>query len=475
MAIIIGNGGAGELAVDATPKAARVALYDSAGNPLLLADNGAQPATPYGLPVGGYGHDSFHAFDVDRLGRPEIPLRRLMLLEACAGATLNGQRWTTTATTMTATQSAAGIVLNGSAITTTTTGVLLTSRAQFMRLPTAGLMTRIRARSTLVANQVGELGFGFMGTLSGTTAQVENGAHWRINADGTVVPVLIYNSTEVTGSNIASSLNSANYYDWIVFLEDDRATFVCTRSDTGAEVSRQVLRLGITGPKLWNVTHAYSWLRCRNNTAPLSAGQIIIGEVEVYQLDHLHVEPLGSQLAAAGFNASVSPTAFTQLAQFANSAAPSSATLSNTTAGYTTLGGIYQWANLAGATTDYVLFGFAVPAPYRLRVTGVHVSMYNTGAANAATPATTCLWGLGLNGASANLSTGGHIRRTLGQTSIPINAAIGAASPDIDVRFPEPLVSEPGTTLAIIMRVVAGAATASQVIQGSVDIRGYFE
>lgn len=473
MAILIGNGAAGELAIDATPKAARVSLYDAAGNPLITADNGA--AGVYGIPVGGFGHDAFRVFDVDKLGRQEIPFRRLLFNEQCEGATLNGQRWTTTATTQTATQSAAGIVLNASAITTTATGVLLTSRLQFPRFPMGGLGTRIRARSTLVANQSAEMGFGHSGTLSGITAQVENGAHWRINTDGTIVPVLIYNSTEVVGSNIGSSINSANYYDWFVFLEDDRATFVCTRSDTGAEISRQVLRIGIAGPKMWNVTHIYQWLRCRNNTAPVSAGQLIVGEVETDQLDQASNEPYGSQLAGNNQSTSISPTAFTQAAQFANSAAPTSATLSNTAAGYTTLGGVYQFANVAGAATDYNLFGFTVPAPYRLKITGLRIGMWNTGAANAATPATTAMWGLGLNGASANLSTGGHIRRALGSTSIPINAAIGHASPDIDMKFPEPLIAEPGTSLAIIMRLVAGAATASQVIQGCVDVRGYFE
>lgn len=473
MAILIGNGGPGELAIDATPKAARTIAYDPAGNPLAIADNGV--STGYGMPVGGFGHDSFRVLEVDRSGRQESPQRRLVLWEQCEGATLNGQRWTTTATTMTVTQAATGITLNASAITTTTTGVLLTSRSQFLRMPTAALATRIRARSTLVANQVAELGFGSSATLSATTAQVDNGAHWRINADGTIVPVLIYNSTEITGTNIASSISSSNYYDWFVFVEDDRAIFVVTRVDTGVELSRQVLRLGIASPKLWTSTHIYSWLRVRNNSAPASAGQLIVGEVETWQLDTMHNEDWSSQLAANTLSTSISPTAFTQAAQFANSAAPASATLSNTAAGYTTLGGLYQFAATASAATDYCLFGFAVPAPYTLKITGVHLSMYNTGAANAATPATTCLWGLGLNGASANLATGGHIRRVVGATTIAASAAIGAASPDVDVSFQEPLLCYGGTTLAIILRIVGGAATASQIIAGAVDVRGYFE
>lgn len=475
MSIVIGNGSTGELVIDPTSQSARALLYDPSGNVLVRANNAAAPATQYAVPIAGVDHDSYRITNLDKLGRQETPSRRLVMTENCEGATLNSQRWQTTLTGQTATQSATGIVLNSGSSVTATTGTLLTSRQQFARFPLAGLMTRIRARSTLVANQVAELGFGFSAALSATTSQVENGAHWRINSDGTVTPVLIYNSTEVTGTDISGSLSSANYYDYYVMLEDDRVTFVVTRSDTGAEVSRQVLRNAITAPKLWSVTHAYEWIRCRNNTAPLSAGQLIVTDIEVYQLDVLHNESLGSQLSDNTLNATLNPTAFTQAQQFANSTNPANATLGNGAASYSFLGGIYSFAAVANANTDFPLFGYTVPAPYRLRVTGVHISMINAGAANAATPATTLMWGLGLNGASGNLGTAGHIRRLVGVTSIPISAAIGAASPDIDVAFPQPLICEQGLNFAVIMRVMAGAATASQVIQGVVDVRGYFE
>ena len=45
----------------------------------------------------------------------------------------------------------------------------------------------------------------------------------------------------------------------------------------------------------------------------------------------------------------------------------------------------------------------------------------------------------------------------------------------IDANFPVPLVCEPGTHLTVIMRQLAGAATASQVVMGGVHIRGVFE
>jgi hypothetical protein len=428
------------------------------------------------LVIGGRDHDVARAVSVNAVGQQETPNRLIRLLEQCEGATLNSQRWTTTATTMTVTQSATQITLNASNITTINTGVLLSSRATFSRITRAPLTCRIRCRFTTVANAVAEWGIGQMATLSGVTAILDNGAHWRRTSTGAVVPVMVNAGTEITGSDVSASLNVADYYDYIVAIEDDRVTWEVRRSDTGVVISRQILRVPLTGTKLFAVTHLNAWLRVRNTgVAPASAGNLFVSEVEVDQLDILHGLRLDDQLSGAAQAILYSPTAFTQSAAFANSAAPASAVLSNTAAGYATLGGLWQFAAVATAATDFCLFGFAVPAPYRLKLTGVTITCYNTGAANAATPATTMLWGLGVNGASANLATGAHIRRALGTTSIPISAAIGAEGSALHIDFETPIYCEPGTTLAVIMRVVAGAATASQIIAGTCNFAGAFE
>ncbi len=458
--------------------AARVSLYDASGNPMFFTDASAFSATTTsGIVSMGLDHDTLRPIQVSRDGRTEIPSRRHLLLEMVEGATLNTQRWTSTTATMTITQAVTtGILFNASAITTINTGAMLTSRVQHLYATMGPMHFRARLRSTAVANQEWFAGLSFQGTLS-STAVVDQGAFWKFGTDGTIKPALWYAAAEVSlGTDVAASIASANYYDYHVHLDEDRAVFQVFRTDTGALVSKQTLRLPSTQPRLFGATHVYTLIRLRNSgSAPASAGQLFVTQVETAQLELNHIVTLNQALSETGYTTSYSPTAYTQLAQFANSAVPASATLSNTAAGYTTLGGIYQFANLAGANTDYCLFGFTVPAPYRLKVRSIHIAMWNTGAANAATPATMCMWGLGLNGASANLSTGGHIRRTLGQTTIPISAAIGASANDIDVAFAEPLVSEPGTNFAIILRVVAGAATASQVIQGCVDVRGVFE
>ena len=461
--------------------ASYVALAESTGTVAMTKADGSDViSTTQGIVSMGMDHDTIRAIEVSRQGRTEIPNRRFLLVEPVEGSTLNTQRWTSTVTTMTITQAAVnGILMNASAITTINTGALLTSRVQHLRLVTMPLHFRSRIRSTLVANQEGMAGLFFQAALSATATitGVDSGVFWKWGVDGTIKPSHVLNGVEVTlGADVAGSLNSANYYDFHIVLDDDRATFQVFNSATGLLINRQTIKLAVTTQRAIAATHVYTFVRVRNSgSAPASAGQMFLNEIEVANLETLHGHPWGSQLSDLGLTASFLPTTYAQSQQFANSAAPTSATLSNTAAGYTTLGGIWQFANVVGTATDYCLFGFTIPTPYTFRCTGVHISAWNTGAANAATPATMLMWGLGLNGASANLSTGGHIRRLLGQTTIPISAAIGAAANDIDVPFPEGLSCYPGTNLAIILRVVGGAATASQVIQGMVDVRGTFE
>ena len=167
-------------------------------------------------------------------------------------------------------------------------------------------------------------------------------------------------------------------------------------------------------------------------------------------------------------------------ANYANSAAPASATLANATAGYATLGGQFQFAAVAGAETDYALFGYAVPAGQTLVVRGIWIDTMNTGAA-VATTATWLQWSLGVGCSAVTLATAegaaakAPARLALGNQVFPIAAAIGAQAARIDVNLDAPLVINAGEYLHIIVKMPLGTATASQVIRGVVGVNGFFE
>ena len=170
-----------------------------------------------------------------------------------------------------------------------------------------------------------------------------------------------------------------------------------------------------------------------------------------------------------------------QTANHANSTSPSNATLSNTAAGYATLGGRFAFAAPAGAATDYALFAYPVPSTHRLVVDSVGISTINTGAA-VATTATILDWSIGIEATAVSLATTDSGSTVFAPRRIPLGvqaflsgAAIGAMADDLFREFKTPLKIEPGRYLHIIMQTPVGTATGSQVIRGDVTLNGYFE
>ncbi|MBL0304366.1 MAG: hypothetical protein IPQ23_22190 [Cytophagaceae bacterium] len=183
-----------------------------------------------------------------------------------------------------------------------------------------------------------------------------------------------------------------------------------------------------------------------------------------------------------GNSATQAPTGTTvgQTANYANSTAPVSATLSNTAAGYTTLGGQFQFAAVAGAETDYALFAYQVPTGNTLIVRGVWIDTVNTGAAVATSP-TMLQWAIAAGSSAVSLATTdgaatkSPARVGLGFQTFPIAAAIGAQATRVGVNLDSPLAVNSGEFLHIMLRMPLGTATASQVIRGICGINAYFE
>lgn len=190
------------------------------------------------------------------------------------------------------------------------------------------------------------------------------------------------------------------------------------------------------------------------------------------------IEP-PDQEAGAGFSLIVDPSTGLQSANYANSTGPVNATLSNTTAGYTTLGGLFQFVAPAGAETDYALFAYQVPLGYNLYVDSVRIETFITGV-KSSTSETLLQWALAANSSAVSLATGPPhppIRFPIGMHDAPKSASRG------DPFLPGPLVYEPRTPIVVnptryfhvILRVPVGNATPGQTIRGYVNVEGYFQ
>lgn len=454
-----------------------VELVDSGGNSISAESQQIAPTGNGGGRIGilsmGLNDGIAKAFRTDRLGSTSVASYVPMLIESFEGAVVHPVRWNIVATTMASTVSTInGLLFNSAAITTLNTGYLIYSSRKISKIMRAPVHGKFRARINAVANSVTQLGFGDAITYNGANT---TGAYWEKGSTGAFVPVLVFNSTVITGDDISSLIEPTEFYTYDVIMDDDQVTYIVQNAFTNTVVNRQIIQLSQTAQRLLSTTSISVFARVYNTgTAPATAPQMVLSDINVILLDineNKSWRDIGPSL-----NRSIIENPYTgvQQAAWANSAEPASAVLSNTAAGYTTLGGKFQFAAVAGAVTDFALFGFQVPAPANFVITGVTIEAWNIGAAVATTP-TVLTWALGVGSNAVSLVTATVQRIGLGAQSFPVGAAIGSLATTINRSFNTPFYCSSGRFIHIILRMPVGTATASQIIAGMVNFEGYSE
>jgi hypothetical protein len=463
-----------------TDQSLQVLLFDGNGRALAYQNAGVlAPVTARGLPLIGDDYKIARLIRGSVDGTLKAGNSSPVFYDSIEGATVDTNKWTATTTTMTITQAiGTGTNYNNGASVATTVGAQEVSTKQFPFIGKNGYEFRCRVRHTAHFNgNLIESGFGPAGATA-TTAAVVNGAFWRKDSTGQYLPVISINSTEVLGTPISQAsfltlVPTTDYFYMDVFLEESRATFRIT-TQGGVVVNEQYIDFGpLIGT--FTVTHLPVFHRTYNSGATGTAVQLFVAQTSVWQIDSI-AAPYQNLQAGMNYGSLTSPTVYSQNANYANSSAPGSATLANATAGYTTLGGQWQFAAVAGAETDYALFGFQVPAPYGFICTGVRISAWNNIVA-VATTATVIEWGLGFNSSAVSLATAGAsppMKKKIGVHTFSIAAAVGASGgPDVQWQGIE--VVQPGKFLHVIAKVILGTATATEIFRGTVSIDGYFE
>lgn len=337
---------------------------------------------------------------------------------------------------------------------------------------------RIRFSNTPVVNNVCEFGMGF----AATTATPTDGIYFKLASTGVLQGVINVNGAETTTADLpAPAINDVHSYT--ILMRTTRAEFYIDDMLVG------VLEVAATTPGLSFSRGLPVLLREYNSAATSGAQRMEISDL-ILSADDSGI-PLRPELVSIGAELGAYHTqrgaVIGQSANYANSAAPASATLSNTAPSYTTLGGQWQYAAVGSAETDNVLFAYTVAAPaaaganMNLVVTGIRIEMIVTGAAVATTPSTV-QWGLGVGATAGSLATADSIsagtragrRLTLGYTTLPVGAVVGSVAQPLDITFSTPLFLGAGTVLQIIAKNVVGTATASQVLRGTILVNGYF-
>lgn len=414
------------------------------------------------------------ALDVTENNALRVSVSNLTFWDQVDGSAPNTNLWSPIVSNMAIAVVNGFLVLN-SAASVTANGYAIYQSNKF--LPFYGVLPfRASFNGKVVnlpeANATAELGVGNVGTNAAPT----DGAFFRWGPAGQIFCVLNNGGSETASAALSVPPSQSVIHLFEIEVVENLVFFYID----DVLVSSLPVPSGQAYP--FNAGRQQIFARVYNGgTAPSVAPQLMIGQVDVVQEDLNQNKPWDSILACLGRGAYQSPvSAFGQTANHANSTSPSSASLSNTAAGYTTLGGRFQFAAVAGAATDYALFGFQVPTGYQLILNSISISTANTGAIGGLT-GTLLDWALGVNASAVSLATADGAgtwaprRIPLGLQSFGISAAIGAMPPDVTRRFDTPIVVDSGRFLHVILQIPAGLATGSQILRGDVFFNGFLE
>lgn len=425
-------------------KAGAVLLFDATGNPINVEENGSL----------------------------SVSQDNLIFNEQVDGNAVNMNKWITSAAVLAVAQANGFITLNSVNVTTANGYAILTS---ILNLPFYGdlptevvLCAKVTAQPQ--ANATIEMGLG----QAATNATPTDGAFFRWTSTGAFQAVVNNAGTETAvtaGTPPANGIKTT----FAIIVAEDHIQF--TVNDL--QVADIINPTGLAYP--FNAGHQPIFARViTGSSQPSQAPQLAIGQVTAVQLSINQFRPWQHVLADMGLGAYQSPTVFTQTANRAASSSASSLSLSNTVPSLTTLGGEWQVAALAAAVTDYALFAFQVPSPFRLKVFGIRLWGAAIGA--AIVTSTVLDWVIGLNSSGASLATADSPpaswaprRIPIGQHIFPISAALFQSAPDIVQRFEAPLIADSARYLHIILRIPNGASTGSLLYRGGVFIDGQFE
>lgn len=426
-----------------------------------------------------------HAIDTTENNYLRVSTSALVFYEQVDGSNVNTNLWNPSAISgMTITQASGFITLNGGSALTANAYAILQSNLNIPLYGTLPVLVEINAKVLNVpeANATVELGIG----AAATNAAPTDGAFFRWSPTGGFYCVVNNGGTENTSGNISGVLFTDTNGDTITPPPSTNTIHLYTIEIVEDHVQFfiddiQVADVQTPAGQAFPVNAGRQPILARvynGGSTPSLAAQLFIGQVTVKQEDLYQNKTWAENLGSIGRGAFQSPVnAFGQTAQHANSAAPSSATLSNTAAGYTTLGGKYIFSVVSSAATDYALFAYQVPTGYQLVINDIAISSIVSTALGLT--GTILEWAVGVNSSAVSLATAdgsgtwGPRRIPLGVQGYGISTLATVQSSDIVRHFSAPLVVDSGRYLHIIVALPTSSSTGA--IRGDVTISGYFQ
>ena len=410
-------------------------------------------------------------------------IENLEFVDTVEGGVINSNQWTQSTSGMTITNNGNSYNLNPTLVTTANAYANLVTIQSFTYNNMKPLYVRWSQFASLLnldANCIIEVGFGTVATnatpTDGMYLRFTNGKAYMVQNNSGVE---VFQQIDLPNPNTTEEFFFFLYGTKVKFYKENKGLMF-----NGALVYE------MSAPKnqatLTNSGRASFFIRVRNGAAITATPSTFnLGQVAIGNLNSILNKCHGDRLVGYGRGAWQSPiTPFAKLQNWVNNTAPVAATLSNTAAGYTTLGGDFQFAAVNGAETDYALFGYQVPPGMQLYISEINISAYNFGAIGSAVTPTILEWGIALNQSAISLATADNFATAvfgprpikLGVQSFPISAVIGAVANYIVRQFTEGKPACEGNRFVVILvKIPVGVNTASEFIRVCVGITGYFE
>jgi hypothetical protein len=407
-------------------------------------------------------------FEFGNDGRVRTGQETLIFFDQINGSTINSEIWKATSATMTATQTNGALVLNSGSSLAVNTYYNLSSTKAFNRIFEFPIYLEAQASFTQGNTETVEFGF----ISAATNAAPTDGFFFRGNPSG------IFAVSCVGGVETSVAMTGAVpgvVYETEVIIHSNYV-FYELKDVNGVQISTtiNVFPGASSNPRLPIMARVYN-----GGTIATTASSITLYAVTVLQMDWATNKLFDAQLASSSHSfCQIEPTTFIKTANWANSTAPAVATLSNTAAGYTTLGGYFRFTTTATLSTDYALFAYQVPVGYTLVLNGIGIDSAVTTAMGAT--ATVLSWAAGLGASAVSLATTDVFPTSSAPKFIPIgfqnllaSAPVGTSPTPLLKSFKTPIVIEGGEYFHIILRIISGSTTGQ--ITGMVSVDGYFE
>lgn len=383
--------------------------------------------------------------------------------------------------TMTMTWAGGALNTNGAGIVTTGTGAVIQTYRHFPLLGSGVVyVDTTMCLSNIMPVNV-NIDFGLFSTAGGTSTP-SDGVYFRINSSG-IMGVVNNAGTEQTTAPLAFTQEINKFANFVISISQGTVEFwinnVLMGSLNRAIGAGQVISAGALPFSIRHHNIGVAGAAVQGKFASYSVSE---GDIDT---NRLWATTMAGQ-ALSGIQGASGNGSGAQTANNANSAAPATATLSNTAAGYATLGGKFVFAAPAGAETDYALFGYLNPVPTtaitgrNLVIRGVWIDTFNAVVAVATTP-TVLEWSVAVGSTAVSLattdgsSTRAPRRLALGVQSFTVGALAGAPAERVDINLDAPVVVEPGCYVHVILRVPYGTATATELFRGHVGFNCYWE